>query len=227
MNQLLTFFAALSTFTSFSQNVQDSVLMLNGKVFHGDFVKLDDIENDSVLQFKLENGKTENFSIQRIFSYTTKGASNILYRKDEFKGDFLSIEETKAVTFGSFDARKTFKPHFPFWSGYALGLGASMFDTYLTKKDTIGAVSQDLQPGFFQKKPSMFPFLIPAVVTVSWSFPSFKLKEKKIIHKEYFRNENFYRGYHRIAKQKRMLSSLLGSISGIATGLILYGIVPK
>ena len=227
MNQLLAIIIAFVSFTGFSQITQDSVLMLNGKVFHGEFVELNEVENDSVLQFKLTNGKTENFSTQRIFSYTSKGDNNILYRKDEFKGDFLSIEETKAVTFGSFDARKTFKPHVPFWSGYALGLGATVFDTYLTKKDTIGAVSQDLQPGFFQKKPSLFPFLVPAVVTVSWSFPSFKLKQRNIIHKEYFRNENFYRGYHRIAKQKRMLSSLLGSISGIATGLLIYGIVPK
>ncbi|MEO9533710.1 MAG: hypothetical protein ABJG68_01835 [Crocinitomicaceae bacterium] len=226
MRSILTLIFVVPFISGFSQSLQDSILMLNGKVFYGEFSKLDEVENDSVLLFN-HDGKNESFSIQRVFSYTQNGTENILYRKDEFKGDFLSIEETKAVTFGSYDARQTFKPHVPFWTSYALGLGASLFDTYLTKKDTMGAVSTDLTPGFFQKRPSLFPFLVPAVVTVSWSLPSFKLKDKNIIHKEYFKNENFYRGYHRIAKQKRMLGALLGSLSGIATGFLIYAVVPK
>ena len=223
-------FALLVIFTAphlYAQSVQDSILLLNGKVFYGEFQGITIEEYDSVLTYKTTDKKgatkLEQLETYRIFSYTDKGAETVLYYPDEFKGDFLSVNETREVTIGSYDARETFTPHFPFWSGFALGLGASVLDTYLTKKEaTDSSLVQPKEPGFFRKSPSIFPFLVPAVVSVSWSFPSFKVKKKNMIHKEYFNNANYYRGYHRIAKQKRMLGSLFGSLAGIATGMIVY-----
>jgi len=138
----------------------------------------------------------------------------------------LSIAETKEVTIGSYDARQTFKPRFVFWSSYALGLGASIYDTYLTKKSASdSSLITPLEPGFFRSGPSIAPFFVPVVLSVSWSFPTFKIKDKQILHKDYMNNLNYYRGYHRISKQKRILSSLMGSFAGIATGMTLYYIL--
>ena len=211
--------------SSFGQSQPDSILMLNGKVFEGEVLGLEKGELDSVLSYKDEKGQVSNFETYRIFSYTSKGLNNVIYRQDEFKGNFLNIEETKAVTYGSYDARQTFKPHVPFWSSYALGLGASLFDTYVTKSVALASDSTNITPvtpGFFKKNPTWFPFLVPVVVTVSWSLPSFKLKQKKVIHQEYYKNENFYRGYQRIAKQRRIFGALIGSFSGILTGMIIH-----
>lgn len=207
----------------FSQASNDSILLLNGKVFNGAITGFAEVKNDSVVQYKDENGKTGEVANYRIFSYLKDGSNKVVYRRDEFSGNYLSIAETKAVTYGSYDARQTFKPHVALWTGFALGLGASLTDTYLSKKEAANANTvEPLTPGFFKRSPSWFPFIVPPVVTVSWAFPTFKLKKKKIIHREYHNDENFYRGYHRIAKQKRMLSGLCGSLAGVAVGMSLY-----
>src|SRR5690606_16157112 len=122
-----------------------------------------------------------------------------LYTPNEFMGDYLTVKETKDVTIGSYDARQTFKPHVAFWTSFAAGFGASVWDTYLTKKaasDT--TLISPKEPGFFKGDPSVFPFFVPIVASVSWSLPTFKLKKKKMLHQNYHGNENYYRGYHRI-----------------------------
>lgn len=213
--------------TSIGQNKKDSVLLLNGKVFTGDITGTSLTKGDSVLNYtwinKKGQSKNEKVEMKRIFSYTDEGLSRTVYLPNEFLGDYLSVGETHDVTIGSYDARKKFKSHVPFWTSFAIGLGASLFDTYLTKK---AATDTNLvapkEPGFFKSPPSIFPVLVPLVLSVSWSFPSFKVKKKKMIHLNYHGNENYYRGYHRIAKQKRMLGGLLGSLSGISLGMVMY-----
>lgn len=232
MKTLLSTFFILSASFLYAQAEQDSILLLNGKVYKGKILGLEEIEGDSILKYETSNKKgakhVEDISTYRIFSYTQFGKKKVLYHQDEFSGNYLSVRETKEVTLGSYDARQTFKAHVPFWSGFALGLGASLFDTYLTKKeaqDSTLLVTKD--PGFFRNEPSIFPFLVPPVISVAWSLPTFKLRGRKMIHKQYLHNEFYYRGYHRIAKQKRMLGSLLGSFSGVALGMILhYSISP-
>ena len=212
---------------SFAQNEKDSILLLNGKVFTGKITGTGVVKEDSVVNYSYTNkkGKLSFHSVEmkRIFSYTQTGMSRTVYFPNEFQGDYLTIKETHDVTIGSYDARKTFKPHVPFWTGFGLGLGASLWDTYLTKKAaTDSSLIAPKEPGFFKGDPSIFPFIVPIVCSVSWAIPSFKLKKKKMLHKRYHGNEFYYRGYHRIAKQKRMLGGLLGSLGGIGVGLGLY-----
>lgn len=212
---------------SFSQEPADSILLLNGKVLNGKILGLEWSNGDSILKYESISKKGTNrvdiVSTYRVFSFTQGGETNVLYRQDEIQGNYLSERETKEVTFGSYDARQTFKPHVAFWSGFALGFGASLIDTYLTKKEANdSSLIAPKIPGFYKANPTIFPFFVPAVLSVSWSFPTFKLREKNIIHKQYHHNDNFYRGYHRIAKQKRMLGALFGSIGGIAANMIIY-----
>ncbi|MCB9223794.1 MAG: hypothetical protein R2780_03525 [Crocinitomicaceae bacterium] len=216
----------LTALISIGQNEQDSILLLNGKVYYGEVTGIEKIEGDSVLNFNTLNKKnekvTDQLSLYRVFSYTKNGQENIMYSQNEFLGNYLSVNETKEVTIGSYDARQTFKPTVPFWTTYTLGLGVSVMDTYLSQKVLDKANYTNpygyTTPGLFKDRLSLLPVLVPIVASVSWSLPSFKLKEKKMIHKSYFNNVNYYRGYHRIAKQKRMLGSMLGGFAGIATG---------
>jgi hypothetical protein len=229
-SSMKSFLLVVCTFLSLTLTAQvekDSMLLLNGKVILGDISNFSTVNADSALNytFTKKNGKklSHHISSHRIFSYTKAGSSTTIYQPNEFMGDFLSVNETKAVTIGSYDARKTFKPHVAFWTGFALGFGASIWDTYLTEKEAFDStLVAPKVPGFFKGKPSVFPFFVPVVLSISWSFPSFRLKGKKIIHKKYTNNENYYRGYHRIAKQKRMLGALVGSLSGISLGMIIH-----
>lgn len=232
MKTLISIIFILFTTLLFAQAEQDSILLLNGKVYKGKILGLEDFQGDSILKYQsIGKGgaeRTEVISAYRIYSYSQNNETKVLYRQDEFSGNYLSERETKEVTLGSYDARKTFKAHVPFWSAFALGLGASLFDTYLTKKEAQDSTLITIkEPGFFRNEPSIFPFLVPPVISVAWSFPTFKLRGRKMIHKQYLHNEFYYRGYHRIAKQKRMLGSLLGGFSGVALGMILhYSISP-
>ncbi|UKN00407.1 hypothetical protein K6119_11745 [Paracrocinitomix mangrovi] len=211
-----------------AQSGQDSLLLLNGKSYKGKIEGITNINGESVLKMSTNLGKKNNnrydyFGTYRIYSYTKDGKDTVLYQPNESLGDFLSVKETKDVTIGSYDARKTFKPHVPFWTGVGIGFASSLWDTYLTKKSAYDTtLITQKEPGFFKSKPSVFPFFVPVVLSVSWSFPTFKLRQKKMIHTEYINNENYYRGYHRIAKQKRMLGALVGGVSGIISGMIVY-----
>jgi hypothetical protein len=228
MRKIIFLSIILASFNSFAQNERDSILLLNGKVYHGKILGLSKHEGDSVLQYQTvsNNGVSTDdmFGTYRVFSYTQNGTETILYRQNNFLGNYLTVDETRDVTMGSYDARKTFKPIVPFWSTLAVSLGVSLMDTYLTQKaiDAPEYLGSETAPGFFKQGPSLLPILVPVLVSVSWSLPSFKLKEKKMIHKQYFNNENYYRGYHRIAKQKRMLGALVGGFSGLAAGMISY-----
>lgn len=232
VNILLITILLSVNFNSYSQILKDSIILLNGHVYRGD---IDKIEGDFIFYTEInKKGEEERIemSTYRIFSYTQDGQESILYKQDEFKGDFLTIEETRSTTLGSYDARQTYKPRFVFWSSLAMGFGASLFDTYFSQKslntltDTVMGVvyKPDLNVGFFGSSPTVFPFTVPIVLSVCWGIPSFKIKDKQILQKNLYGNEMYYRGFHRIAKQKRIFASLSGGFIGVAAGMISYSI---
>ena len=221
---LFSFFSLFMELSGFTQAEQDSIILLNGKVYRGVITSAENGE----LSFEERNKKGElnvsQLPYYRIFSYTQAGVETIVYEENEFGGDYLTVEEAKNATLGSYDARQTFKPRMVFWSSLVMGYGASLYDTYLNQKsiDHPDYVGSETSPGFFKSRPSVFPFFIPAVLTVSWALPSFKIKYKNILQKQLINDVSYYRGFHRIAKQKRVLSALKGSLIGIGLGFVSY-----
>lgn len=211
----------------FSQVEKDSILLLNGRVFRGIITSA---AGDFVI-YEEQDKKGNMFSSQiesyRIFSYTQKGQTTTMYTPSEIDGDFLTVDEARKATIGSYDARQTFKPRFVFWSSLAIGYGASLYDTYLMQKSVEHEQYQGdyTSGGFFKSRPSFFPFLAPAVLSVTWSLPSFKVKKKQMIHMDLLNDESYYRGYHRIARQKRIFAALKGSFIGIGTGMLTYALL--
>ncbi len=149
-----------------------------------------------------------------------------MYQQDELKDNFLTVNEARNATLGSYDARQTFKPRFVFWSSVALGYGMSLYDTYLLQKSVdhkdYSGVHQS--GGFFKSRPTFTPIFVPLVLSVGWSLPSFKIKEKQIIQTHLFNDESYYRGYHRVARHQRVFAALKGSLIGIGAGLITYAV---
>ena len=224
--QLVCLLCLINTFISFSQAEQDSIILLNGRVYRGAVTSL----NDGFLKFqetdKNGNSFTSEIATYRIFSYTQNGTENELYQQNEINNNFLTLDEARNATLGSYDARQTFKPRFVFWSSMAVGYSAALFDTYLQQStiDHDNYVGDFTSSGLFKSKPTIFPFFIPAVLSVTWALPSFKIKENQIIQTHLLNNESYYRGYHRVAKQKRIIAALKGSLIGIGAGLVTYAV---
>jgi hypothetical protein len=222
--QIVCLCCLLSSLVSHSQTAQDSIILLNGRVFIGPVVSVSDGFLKYTETTKSGETFTSEFDIYRIFSYTQNGTETILYKQDDLKDNFLTVDEARNATLGSYDARKTFKPRFVFWSSMALGYGASIFDTYLLQKtvDHPQYVGTQTSGGLFKSRPTFMPIFAPLVLSVGWSLPSFKIKEKQMIQTHLLNDKSYYRGYHRIARHKRVFGALKGSLIGIAAGMITY-----
>lgn len=210
---------------------QDSVILLNGKVYTGNISAASSQFRNLEMTILNSKGQAEviDLTYDRIFSYTQSGTETVIYIPNEFQGDFLSVEEARHATLGSYDARQTFKPRIPFYSSLALGYGISLLDTYFSQKsmDEFLAENNNIPPsnatvGFFGKSPTLFPVLLPLVASATWAIPSFRIKPHQLLQKSLYGDENYYRGFHRIARQKRVLSALTGSAIGITAGMISY-----
>lgn len=208
---------------------QDSIVLLNGKVYRGTIKSV----NENALFYVENTAEAQPIEVttERLFSYVMNGEENVVYQQNEFKGDFLSVEEARIATLGSYDARQKFKPRFVFWSSLAIGLGASILDTYYSQKSYDAFFAENLVAptnavvGFFGTGPTMMPFFGPLVLSAAWGLPSFKIKGDHIIQKDYVGNELYYRGFHRIARQRRVFGAIKGSIIGIGVGMISYAVL--
>lgn len=225
-NSFVSFLLIFTSFLSFGQSEQDSIILLNGRVYRG---TINEVNNDFVLfseKDKKGNILNSEMSNYRIFSYTKKGEETIVYKQNDQTANFLTENEARKATLGSYDARQTFKPRVVFWSSLALGYGMSLYDTYLQQKtiDHEDYNNEYNSRGFFKSNPTFLPIFVPLVLTASWAIPSFKIKEKQMIQMHLKNDESYYRGYHRIAKQKRMLAALRGSLIGIGAGMLTYAV---
>lgn len=220
---LMIIFGISTSLISYSQS--DSIVLLNGKVYRGSVLKVE----GGVLTYQ-ETGQNSSSEIttDRLFSYVSNGAETVFYVENEFTGDFLTTEQARRATLGSYDARQTFKPRLVFWSSLVFGFGLSLLDTYYSQSaynkfvQANGAPPLNAQVGFFGAKPTLMPILLPMVLSASWGLPSFRIKPDQLLQKNLYGDEDYYRGFHRVARQKRVLAALKGSAIGIGLGTIGY-----
>ena len=226
----------ISVFAPFISEAQDflasdSITLLNGHTYYGSESK---IEGNFLTTKMLDrDGEyTMYFEMGRVFSMHNDQGETVYYRQDELQGDYLTVQEAREATWGSRDARITSKPWGVTATSVVVGLGFSLWDTYLTQKSidelTVpGNPPPDLEGGFFGSRPSMMQLLVPTTFTLVWALPSFKVREHQIIQPNMKGNAFYYRGYNRIARQKRMFSALYGGFIGTGLGLASYMIFKK
>ncbi|HIP37496.1 MAG TPA: hypothetical protein EYG85_11650 [Crocinitomix sp.] len=224
---LSLFLLMFSTYYSSAQNFADSVLLLNGKSYR---CNIKGMEGPS-LHFEIKNkkGKIEQYFIAdyRINSYYKNGIETAVYKQDDEIGNFLTYNESKRYAIGAYDARQTYKPYYVFWSSFALSYATSLWDTYLPKSvanDTNHVDYPNINTGFFQKRPTILPFTVPILLSVSFGLPNMRVKQKYILHQEGYGDKIYYTGFNSYAKQKRTFSALKGSFMGVGLGLITYAI---
>jgi hypothetical protein len=224
---LFSFFTFIFSTHISAQNFADSVLLLNGKSFKCD---IKGMEGPSLhFEVQTKKGKIEQYYIAdyRINSYYKNGVETPIYKKDDEIGNFLTYDESKRYAIGAYDARQTYKPYYVFFSSLALAYGASLFDTYLPKSFANNPNHVDypnIKTGFFQKNPTIIPFAVPILFSVSFGLPNMRVKQKYILHEEGYGDKIYYTGFNSYAKQKRAFSALKGGFLGIGLGLVSYAI---
>ncbi|MBL4593395.1 MAG: hypothetical protein JKX68_06220 [Flavobacteriales bacterium] len=181
---------------SISANGQDKLLFLNGKTLEGKLIEKTNYE----FTFKSKNDKQFIIDKYRVFSYTQNNKESIVYEFDTLSGNFLKVQDMKMFVYGERDAHQTFKPRFTNILGLAIG-GAA---------------------GFLMHKDQSFVYIpVPLVYTgVTLLFPT-RVKQKKITDTQYIKEDEYLRGYERIARSKRTQGALKTSLLGMGVGFLI------
>jgi len=190
------------TICLFSANLkaQDKILFLNGKTMEGSLLEKTNYE------FTFKNKKDKQFLIDkyRVFSYTQNNKEHVVYEFDTLSGNFLKAKDMKMFVYGEKEAYQTYKPNLT----NALGL-------------ILGATA-----GYFMHKENAFIYIAtPLIYTpITLAFPT-KVNQKKITEIKYLKEDEYLRGYERVARSKRTQGALKSSILGVVTGYLISVIV--
>ena len=225
MKLLFSSLFLLITVLSFAQNYQDSIILLNGISYKANIIEY----KGGVLHFeyitKKGHYKTLEMTQSRLFSYYTEGKESIVYQKGLGLMDDLEVQEVKRYVIGGYDARQTYKPRYVFWTTLIATYGISLWDTYLTQNAFDPNQFPDLNAGFFGKGPTMVPFAAPLVFSLGFAIPKMRVRDKFIVHKNYYGDNMYYHGFNDYSRKKRLFGALKGSAIGLGLGLLSYSIL--
>lgn len=197
INILLLILVSTISINSFGQ---DEILFLNGKTLKGSILAKTDT------QFTFKNLKEKQFTIDkyRVFSYKQNNTESIVYEFDTVSGNFLSQKDMKMFVFGERDAHQKYKPIV----SNIVGLGAGIAGGYLLHSE------------------SSFIYVATPLVymPITLLFPTV-VNQKKIKNKEFINQDEYLRGYDRVARSKRTQGALKSSAAGMVLGIIVSAIV--
>ena len=209
----------------FNVSAQDKLLLLNGRIDKGEITE----DKESIFDFKIyKNGGKEKiipYDKSRIFSITNiNGKESLLYKKDSSIGNFLSENRMRMYIYGQRDAHENFGIGRHLFGGFLLGFAATVFDTYEfgPSKKEIAEGATPVPTGFFLRDPSIFPVLFPLSIPLGVSLLPSKIIKDDVSSIEYLNSEEYVEGFSKVKKVKRLKSSFLGSLSGMAIALISY-----
>jgi hypothetical protein len=181
---------------SISTKAQDKILFLNGKSLEGSLLEKTNYE------FTFKNKKEKQFLIDkyRVFSYTQNNKESIVYEFDTLSGNFLKLEDMKMFVYGERDAYANFKPRV----SNVLGLAIGAIGGYLMQTDE-----------------SFIYIATPLIYTpITLLFPT-KVKQSKITEVKYLKEDEYLRGYERVARAKRTQGALKTSLIGMGVGFLI------
>ncbi len=195
----LTIVLALSISIAFGQ---DEILFLNGKILKGDILEKTNYE----FTFKDQSNKEFVIDKYRVFSLKDDGKESIVYEYDTLSGNFLKVEDMKMFVYGERDAHYSFKPRVANYTALGVGVGA----------------------GFMMQRDQSFLYIpIPLFYTAATLIFPTKVNQKRLKDTRYIKEDEYLRGYERIARSKRTQSvlknSVIGMIGGYLIGLAVNG----
>lgn len=173
----------------------DSLLFLNGKTLEGKVMEF----NKYQLTFKTLKDKEIFIENYRLFSINWNGLDTTLYKYDSLEGNFLSEKDMKLFVFGERDAHQSYSSTF----SNATGL-------------VVGGIA-----GYFMEKEQSFILVATplAYMLGTLIFPT-KVKQKKLTDSQYIKENEYLRGYDRVARAKRTQNALKSTIIGMGIGFV-------
>lgn len=174
---------------------QDKLLFLNGKEIEGTILE----QNKYEFSFKDIKGKEFTVDSYRLFSYSKNNQESIVYKYDTLEGNFLKEHDMKMFVYGERGAYQSYRSTF----SNILGLAA-------------GGVA-----GYFMHKEQAFIYVATPLVytTLTLPFPT-RVKQKKLTDQSHLKEDEFLRGYERVARSKRTQNALKSSIVGTGLGFL-------
>lgn len=199
----MTKFKLLSLFILFCAGqsfAQDKLLFLNGKELNGSVLNVTKYE----LTFKDDKNKELVIDNYRLFSYTKSNQSEVLlYKYDTLEGNFLKEKDMKMFVYGEREAHQSYHSN-------------------VTK---IGSLLAGGAAGFMMQKDQSFVYVAAPLIVTTITLPfGTKVRQRKLKNSDYLKEDEYLRGYERVARSKRTQSalkfSILGTGLGFLTGLI-------
>ena len=181
---------------------QDKLLFLNGKEIEGSIL------NQNKYEFTFKDNKDKEFVVDtyRLFSYSQNNTETILYKYDTLEGNFLKVQDMKMFVYGERGAYQSYSSPVTNIAGLLIG-GAA---------------------GFMMQKDQAFLYVATPLVFTTITLPfTTSVKQKKLTNLEHIKDDEYLRGYERVARSKRTQNALKSSIIGTGLGFLVGLIVNK
>ena len=178
-------------------NAQDKLLFLNGKLLEGKIL------NQTAVEFSFQDKKNKQYSIDkyRVFSYTKNEKERVVYKFDTLSENFLSEIDMRHFVYGEKDAHQTYRSNLVNIVGAAVGGTAG----YFMHKD---------QSFFYAATPFLY-----TIITLP--FGTKIHHQNNIKHQNLFKEDEYLRGYDKVARSKRTTNALKFSFIGVAAGYVI------
>ncbi len=189
---ILIFFTKLA----FSQEVKDSIYLMNGNVI-GETVIDSSLGAVTIMDPKKPD-KRLHYEIDELFKVSyAKGFTHWYYSQDTLRNNWFTREEMGLFIIGERDSRKYFKPK-------ACGITAGLFGF-------IGGAT-----GTFFAPVLPYGFMAASGIT------KIKIRQRTVSDPKLLDYDAYILGYERNARQKRKIWSVIGGSIGLAAGYIFY-----
>lgn len=212
----------------FPSEFNNAIVLNNGKILKYEIVNANDFE----IQYLNDKKQIKSIEMDKVFSYQKQSTPlKVMYVEDIEKGNDLTLGQMKKFVMGSIDSRNNYKGYPLFITGAALSYSAVFIDTYLFKQEanemneSVNFPGSDYKPGAFKSEMSVFPIFVPLVFSLSTAIPKTRLREKHVHFSKYKEDTYYQMGFEKMARQKRVMNSLTGSLSGLLLGYLSYFVV--
>ncbi len=146
-------FALALVFACLSSIAQDQIILRNGTSLECRVISAGDYEIKYEVTKKSGKKKQRYIEREMVFSVMKEGGTEqVLYKKDEAKGDYFEVDQMRKFIYGAQDAREQYKARLPLLIGLGLGTtggvvaGGSLLFVTVPFISTIIAVIPPLLP---------------------------------------------------------------------------------